>query len=483
MEEQQEPAVELENISEEPKTISNATPTAPEGEVRQPPGLIHSIILGIAFLLIFAGSNTAMSLLTPLFGDVGLITSAIWNVTFCLSAFFAPVICEYFGSLKRILFFGGLGYVALIGFGILGLLEINYLVLIGAVIVGVAGGPLWCAQGLFIARHTIGFPEITGKHNGIFFAFFALNAILGNTIGGLIFYFGGGEAMPLSTKVYTLVALAISCTLGTLTFLFLTDPPTSTKVSHTIPLKERFLGIFAACKNYTLITWMPYMINFGLTCTFSFMALPMIINRLDIVPWAYVVYGVGNFACSLSVGKMSDILPIRFVIGIHFVIMCFSYSLIFYCLFHADEPHILLVFLISGCFGMLEGYHNTAISALIMKTMGADCAGAIIVFRILSSSTQAISAFTLIYISNTVYMIFFSCWTCLSMFSAFFLSEIEFTHGLQEHSPPMRQEDNVSHYVVQVGAAVNTASFLHPITKRSWKEKIPLLNCGMKDQD
>lgn len=84
MEEQQEPAVELENISEEPKvrftsiwvkpktqTISNATPTAPEGEVRQPPGLIHSIILGIAFLLIFAGSNTAMSLLTPLFGDVG----------------------------------------------------------------------------------------------------------------------------------------------------------------------------------------------------------------------------------------------------------------------------------------------------------------------------------------------------------------------------------------------------------------------------
>jgi hypothetical protein len=27
---------------------------------------------------------------------------------------------------------------------------------------------------------------------------------------------------------------------------------------------------------------------------------------------------------------------------------------------------------------MLEGYHSTAISALIMKTMGADCSGAII---------------------------------------------------------------------------------------------------------
>lgn len=34
--------------------------------------------------------------------------------------------------------------------------------------------------------------------------------------------------------------------------------------------------------------------------------------------------------------------------------------------------------ILAGCFGMLEGYHNTAISALIMKTMGADCAGAII---------------------------------------------------------------------------------------------------------
>jgi hypothetical protein len=76
-----------------------------------------------------------------------LITSALWNITFCVSAFFAPVVCEYF-SLKRLLFFSGLGYAALIGFGILGLLEINYLVLVGAVIVGVAGGPLWCAQGV-----------------------------------------------------------------------------------------------------------------------------------------------------------------------------------------------------------------------------------------------------------------------------------------------------------------------------------------------
>lgn len=41
-------------------------------------------------------------------------------------------------------------------------------------------------------------------------------------LGGLIFTFGGGENMPLETKVYTLVALLACSCIGTCIFLFLT---------------------------------------------------------------------------------------------------------------------------------------------------------------------------------------------------------------------------------------------------------------------
>jgi hypothetical protein len=98
-----------------------------------------------------------------------------------------------------------------------------------------------------------------------------------------------------------------------------------------------------------------------------------------------------------------------------------------------------------------------------------------LVFRILSASTQALAAFTLIYISKMVYMIFFTSWTCLSMLCAFFLSEsmiesliiifirflrlVEFAHLLQEHSPPMLYEADISHHVVQVGVTSHSARY------------------------
>lgn len=121
---------------------------------------------------------------------------------------------------------------------------------------------------------TVNYPEEVGKHNGLFFGTFAVNTIVGNIIGGCLFFVsseGGSEVYVL----YGLLALAI---IATIMFCFVRlklqqrkcdlpfSPVPESSLSHAVPVKEKLLETIRAFKERDLMVWMPTMINFGVQC-------------------------------------------------------------------------------------------------------------------------------------------------------------------------------------------------------------------------
>lgn len=90
---------DLVGINEQRRRDADTEPLVPKSNDEQPPqGLFNVIIMGLSFLLLFSGFNTASSYLsTALPKDIGFYGPAILYATFALSNFASAVVVKRLG--------------------------------------------------------------------------------------------------------------------------------------------------------------------------------------------------------------------------------------------------------------------------------------------------------------------------------------------------------------------------------------------------
>lgn len=181
--------------------------------------IVNTFVISIAFFFIFTAFNTGQNFATTVDPKLGSISLGILYACWIISLFFLSPWAISRCGLKFSLFISSFAF----GLYFLASIEIiTAIYIIASMLLGIAAGPLWAAQGAFVQiscnmyemEKNIEIDSKIGYFNAIFFFFLQQSKFIGNLLAALIFQFGGNIVI-----FYT--CLTILCFIGSFIFIFL----------------------------------------------------------------------------------------------------------------------------------------------------------------------------------------------------------------------------------------------------------------------
>ncbi|XP_062507768.1 UNC93-like protein MFSD11 [Corticium candelabrum] len=145
--------------------------------------MYNVIMLGVIFLFLFTAFQTSTvvepTVLQQIYGKekgntIGFNSVAIIYAVFTFANWLAPSVVSVLGA-KWTLFLCGIPYCLFLGAIIH---PFTYTVYIGAALLGLAAGPLWTAQGLYLTQNSN--KDTIGRNSGIFWALLESSLVIGN---------------------------------------------------------------------------------------------------------------------------------------------------------------------------------------------------------------------------------------------------------------------------------------------------------------
>ena len=170
--------------------------------------------MGVVFLLIFTAYITIQAFAAKLYGpDLGSNMELTLYAVFTAACFAAPAITNVCGP-RVTLFFGSLGYAALVSASLVlamfgSHLWTEALVVFGGACCGLGAALLWTAQGRMMMEWSNGSDQ--GEIFAIFWALFNLSAVFG---GGLTFFFFADHPIEDQKSLVPLYVVFLLCIVG-----------------------------------------------------------------------------------------------------------------------------------------------------------------------------------------------------------------------------------------------------------------------------
>lgn len=358
--------------------------------------LVNVLLLGAAFHLIFFSFQTSVFIQQTVVNSIkikpeykftgdGYVSLCITYLTFALSNWLAPSMISLTG-LKHGMFLGGLTYVI---YSASFIYPTTVLFYTAAALIGLGAGPLWTAQGSYLAKNSC--PETSSRNAAIFWSMLQSSILLGN----IFVYLAFSDQTTISDQTRYIVygVLTGVCALGVLLLLTLRNRTSSVVINDATPTGalSQFLGAVRLSKTSNMILFAFAFLFTGILTTFltgiygtaigatsqfgpdakKFIGLSgVFIGIGEIVGGS--IFGLLGAKCSKSLGRDTI-----FVLG-YLVVMVAS-GLIFVNL-PADaplvdrsvqaaiiEPKIWIALLSSGLIGFGDACFNTQIYSLLMR--------------------------------------------------------------------------------------------------------------------
>ncbi|XP_049848653.1 uncharacterized protein LOC126315448 [Schistocerca gregaria] len=365
--------------SEEQKSdynnVSSAFINRSEEQDKPIPKIAELAYFCTCFFFLFAGFLPCQTLLTTVFGNLGYWALFVLYIFFTISIFYSPLIVQIF-SLRVVLFSCSCLVVTFV-ISILVTLtnpeQLRFVILVSCALLGSALGPMWLSQGAYIGRIIQNAPQIVGKFNGTFLSTYFLAGIIGNLLIAFAIYLS-------QTPSYRLLfcILLTLCASGSALFVFLKEPQSKTLDFDTKSILSR---TFTIIKERTILLTTPYSISLGLTSTFAWGTLPLLLPDPKLVPVLGCLYGVSNLICCALAGHGFD----RFgwiPLGVY-NLSALLLSMLSIMIAHSYQI-IWLFFLGALLLGSLEGVENTIIQSTYMKQFPDNVSYCMAAFRITS---------------------------------------------------------------------------------------------------
>lgn len=220
--------------------------------------LVNVLLLGAAFHLIFFAFQTSVFIQQTVVNSIktkpaynftgdGYVSLCITYLTFALSNWLAPSMISLTG-LKLGMFLGGLTYVLYSASFIYPTTALFYG---AAALIGLGAGPLWTAQGSYLAQNSL--PETSGRNAAIFWSMLQSSILFGN----IFVYMAFRDQTTISdeTRYVVYTVLTCVCALGVLLILALRDQANSVVINDGTPTGalSQFLGAVKLSKTPNMI--------------------------------------------------------------------------------------------------------------------------------------------------------------------------------------------------------------------------------------
>lgn len=194
--------------------------------VRRP--LVNVILLGLAFHLIFLSFQTSVFIQQTVVNSIktkpeynfngdGYISLCLTYTVFALSNWLAPSLMALCG-IKLGMFLGATTYAL---YSASFLYPTTVLFYAAAALIGLGAGPLWTAQGSFLAQNSS--PDTSSRNSGLFWSMLQASMLFGNAF--VYYAFSNQETISDATRYIVYGVLTVVCVLGLSVILLLRETP------------------------------------------------------------------------------------------------------------------------------------------------------------------------------------------------------------------------------------------------------------------
>lgn len=184
--------------------------------------LAQTITLGLVFFFVFSSYTTIQFYARTVYGpQLAANSVAAVYATFTTACLVAPSVTNKWGS-RAVLFWGVLGYAALVGASLVYFVygeRMSSIVVVGGGILGIGAALLWTGQGRLILDYAAVAPAQAGTLMGTFWAVFQGSAL----VGGAMSFFFYSES-PTGGSVWLYVIFLAFILVGVLSTQFLLPP-------------------------------------------------------------------------------------------------------------------------------------------------------------------------------------------------------------------------------------------------------------------
>uniref|UniRef100_A0A6B2L567 UNC93-like protein MFSD11 n=1 Tax=Arcella intermedia TaxID=1963864 RepID=A0A6B2L567_9EUKA len=328
--------------------------------------------LGLCFTVLFGGFVTAQSLITNLFGIVGFYALFSLYLSFSVAAFMGDWIISYAGT-RKMMAFGASTSLILIGGGLSGM---EWLFIAGSISFGAGSVVLWEAQATYFSRITQFNPHNINSLNAIFFIFYAIAGLAGNTAIGILLNVTGTSSLSKEKALLVLWTLFGICACGSALFFFMPAVPPLKSANPPKPFLVYAKATLQIMKNPNYLIWLPYVFVWIVIISFGFGQFPLLIP-VQYVPWTFTAWGVGFLLSTVLLTKF-DKLSIKQLIVVHLIdVVLIAVT----CLASGLTGSIGGLIFTGFLFGLNESLGNNICIPAFLKTMKSSFSSAIVMWR------------------------------------------------------------------------------------------------------
>lgn len=221
------------------------------------PQLVNVLLLGTAFHLIFFSFQTSVFIQQTVVNSIksnprynfsgdGYLSLCITYIVFAISNWLSPSIIAFTG-IKYGMFFASLTYCFYSASFIYPTTALFYA---AAALTGFGAGPLWTAQGSYLAKNSDN--ETSGRNAALFWSMLQSSILIGNTF--VYFAFNSETVITDKTRYVVYGVLTAVCALGSCVILFLRDNSRTLMISDTtITAFGQFVGALRLSKTLNMV--------------------------------------------------------------------------------------------------------------------------------------------------------------------------------------------------------------------------------------
>eukprot|EP01119_Soliformovum_irregulare_P016077 TRINITY_DN4626_c0_g1_i4.p1 TRINITY_DN4626_c0_g1~~TRINITY_DN4626_c0_g1_i4.p1 ORF type:complete len:371 (+),score=69.19 TRINITY_DN4626_c0_g1_i4:121-1233(+) len=267
--------------------------------------LYNVVVLGIAFMFIFAALDTTQALYMHMLrdhghGDMGLYSTAVMYGTTAFAVFLAPLVIPKVGE-KAAMIFGGASNVLFVA----AMVSLHPIfVYIASVLLGLGGCSIWVGLGAFLTK--VSADRERGRNIGLFWALYQMSSIFGG-MGGYLAQ--DDDATRQMLFIFFSIAAGCGCLI-----LFLVRSPEKTKNSLFLEPEEeesklafkniwKTLGKVFVSRDMLLMILV--MVFSGYEISFFSGEFPRIVESPSVAP-IMITFGAAEVAGGLLTAASSD---------------------------------------------------------------------------------------------------------------------------------------------------------------------------------
>lgn len=261
----------------------------------------------------------------------------------------------------------------------------------------------------------------TGRYNSAFLSIFFLSVCGGNLLTGMMFIATGASrtaaaaaesttpVAPISTRppIQMLLALVVCCAAGCGMLLWMKDPneKDATSQEPRTSLAERLKMIWSVAIEKRMMYFHIFYLWIGLGIAFGWSRVPSLMP-LYLVPWSMVLYGVGLFVGSMTLGKVFDTRGAMPLVLGNVVLMAIAYLIVLVVPAGSSLAECWQFFIVTFCQGAMEALINVLCQSIILKYWeGARVACGFSIFRVVTGVSVSASFFILQQMSTAPYIV------------------------------------------------------------------------------